>query len=338
MSRSLRDPAAEIELLVAAGRPVEAVDVLAAAYRERPQPADAIRLVDLRHEAYPALAALPGRSPWPPVYDDPFPEVAGRLPEIHAPELTAELLGGAVAHHGALVVRGMFDETQVDRGRKAIQTAERCRDETAPDATGNEWYRPFPSGEKQDLLLRRMVAKAGGTWLADSPAATAHFLDALAAIGVVDVIADHLGERPCVSLQKSTMRRSQPEDRLTTWHQDGSFLDGDVRTMNVWVSLTRCGGDHPAPGLEVVPRRIGEILPTSDAIMPYAIPFELVDEIARDTPVIRPEFEPGDALMFDERFLHRTFLAGSMTEERYALECWFFAPSHHATNYLPLVV
>jgi hypothetical protein len=35
--------------------------------------------------------------------------------------------------------------------------------------------------------------------------------------------------------------------------------------------------------------------------------------------------------MFDERFLHRTYLNRFMTEDRDALECWFFAPSHYST-------
>jgi hypothetical protein len=167
---------------------------------------------------------------------------------------------------------------------------------------------------------------------------TAQILDDLAAAGVIDVVSSHLDERPCFSLQKSTLRRIPAKDRVTGWHQDGSFLDAGVRTMNVWVALSRCGGDYPSPGLEVVPRRIAGILPVGDALTAYAISFDVVDEIASETPVIRPEFGPGDALMFDERFLHRTYLNGFMTEARYALECWLFAPSHHSTSYIPFLV
>jgi hypothetical protein len=332
------DARAEVDRLVAEGRLVDAVDALAGAYRSSGDPADAIRLVDLRHEASLATEPGPGRSPWPPAYGDPFPDVSGRLPETDAVDLTSDVLGGAVAHHGALAVRGLFDDDLVARSLEIIQTAQRARDELRPGGSGTEWFRPFPTDDQRDRVLRKMIAETGGTWLADSPAATAHFLDALTAAGVVDLVAEHLGERPCFSLQKSTMRRSEPEEQLTGWHQDGSFLDPDVRTMNVWVALTRCGGDHPAPGLEVIPRRIAEILPTAGMWSPYAVSYDLVDELAAETPVVRPAFAPGDALIFDERFLHRTFLDGSMTEVRYALECWLFAPSHRSTNYLPLVV
>jgi len=60
---------------------------------------------------------------------------------------------------------------------------------------------------------------------------------------------------------------------------------------------------------------------------------------AADTPVIRPEFEPGDAFLFDERFIHRTYLNKevAMTDERLAVECWFFAPSHPAEQYVSLL-
>ena len=329
--------APEVDRLVAEGRLVDAVDLLATAYRENREPAAAIRLVDLRRRAAAAMEAGHGRSPWPPAYDDPFPGVTGRLPEVDRAELTTDVLGGAVAHHGALLVRGLFDEHQVARGLEVIQTAGRRRDELPAGSRGDEWFRPFPESEHRDKVLRKLVAEKGGTWLADSPAATAHFLDELTASRAVGVIAEHMGERPCFSLQKSTMRRSLPIAELTGWHQDGSFLGDDVRTANVWVTFSRCGGEHPAPGLEVVPRRIDEILPV-EGWSRAGISFDLIDEIAAETPVVRPAFEAGDALMFDERFLHRTFLDASMTQVRFALECWFFAPSHPAEGYLSLLV
>jgi hypothetical protein len=329
------DPLVEIDRLVRDGRVIKAVDTLAMAYRSDADPDKAVRLVELRHSAAHSLEPGPGRAPWPPSYDDPFPGQSGRVPEVSAPDLTTSVLGGAVAHHGALIVRGLFDEAQVTRSVGVIRGAQAQRDETACDGAVAAWYRPFPTDDTQTPALRRMVAEQGGTWLADSPAGTAHFLDLLASVGAIDVIADHLGERPFFSLQKSTMRRSPPRDKLVAWHQDGSFLDDGVRTMNVWVALSRCGGDYPAPGLEVLPRRMAGILPVDGKLSPHSISFDLIDELASETPIVRPEFAPGDALMFDERFVHRTYLNRFMTHDRCALECWFFAPSHRPTGYEP---
>jgi Phytanoyl-CoA dioxygenase (PhyH) len=328
----------EVDRLVSAGRMVEAVDVLAAAYRVEADPTVAVRLVDLRHEAARSFDPGPGHSPWPRAFDDPYPLVSGRLPETGVAELTPDVLGGAVAHHGALVVRGMFDDAQVSRTVEAIHKTQMWRDRGSKQAMPSGWYRAFPTDHRSVGVLRQRVAAFGGTWLADSPASTAQILDDLASVGVIDVVAGHLGERPFFSLQKSTLRRMPAKDRLVAWHQDGSFLDAGVRTMNVWVALSRCGGDYPSPGLEVIPTRIPEILPVEGRPSPYSISFDLVDEIASETPAIRPEFDPGDALMFDERFLHRTYLNRFMTEDRDALECWFFAPSHYSTGYIPFLV
>jgi Phytanoyl-CoA dioxygenase (PhyH) len=337
-STDVRAEVFEADRLVATGHLVDAVDVLAAAYRADADPTLAIRLVDLRQQAAGSFDPGPGRSPWPPAYDDPFPQVSGRLPETGVAELTTDILGGAVAHHGALIVRGMFDDAQVSRSVEAIHTTQTWRDSGSAEAAASGWYRTFPTPDRSDEALRRRAATAGGTWLADSPVTTAQILADLASVGVIDVVSSHLGERPCFSLQKSTLRRVPAKDKVTGWHQDGSFLDAGVRTMNVWVALSRCGADYPSPGLEVVPRRIAEILPVGGTVTAFAISFDVVDEIASETPVIRPEFGPGDALMFDERFLHRTYLSRFMTEDRYALECWLFAPSHHSAGYTSFLV
>jgi len=182
------------------------------------------------------------------------------------------------------------------------------------------------------------VHQQGGTWLADSPIASAQVLDDLREVGVIDVVADHFGERPYFSLQKSTLRRSPPVHNFSGWHQDGSFLGPEVRTLNVWVALTDCGGDRPTPGLEVVPRRVDVLLDTDGGLGSASISDAQVHATAGDTPTITPPFDAGDALVFDQHFVHRTHLFPEMTDDRYALECWLFAPSFAAVEYVPLVV
>ncbi len=336
------DTLAGAEELVMAGRLVDAVDLLASANHSDPDPAIALRLIELRRDAARDYAAGPGRSPWPPAYEDPWPELVGALPELAAADVDVDRLGGAVAHHGALIVRGLFDAARVARSIEIVHRVQAARDRrvdglprTDEDAS---WYRPVETGKKMQEALRDMVAGQGGTWLGDSPVGSAAVLDELTETGVVELITSHLGERPFFSLQKSTLRRSAPVLKLVAWHQDGSFLDPDVRTMNTWVALSPCGGSYPSPGLEVVPRRLPDVLPVDGELTPHSVAPSLVAEVAADTPTICPEFAPGDALLFDERFLHRTHLSAEMTEDRYALECWFFAPSHPSSGYLALLV
>ncbi len=55
-------------------------------------------------------------------------------------------------------------------------------------------------------------------------------------------------------------------------------------------------------------------------------------------PIVRPIFEPGDALFFDELFLHKTGSDPSMPKPRYAIENWFFGGSAFPREYGPLAV
>ncbi len=64
---------------------------------------------------------------------------------------------------------------------------------------------------------------------------------------------------------------------------------------------------------------------------------ETAAQEAGEVPVIRPVFQPGDALLFDELFLHRTATNEEMTRDRYALETWFFAPSCYPDDQVPFV-
>jgi len=327
---------ADVDRLVQDGNAVAALDAVAALNRAHPSPELQVRLIELRRQAAEVYRP-PGRWPWPPTLDDPFPDVVGRPPEIAARELDGALLGAAVAHHGSLLVRGLFDRDAVERSRQSIERASAAWG-LAPDQRTGVDYLPTLTVGGMQAAQRENHAKAHTWWLADCPPAAAQVVDDLAASGVTDAIGEHFGERPVFTLQKTTLRRVQPEFRWTAWHQDGSFLGPETRAMNVWVGLTPCGGNRTAPGLEIVPRRVEEILPFGH-LGAVGIDGFLVHRTAGQTPVMRPEFEPGDSLLFDERMIHRTFLSEDveMTRERLAVECWFFAPSHPAEDYVSLL-
>lgn len=61
-------------------------------------------------------------------------------------------------------------------------------------------------------------------------------------------------------------------------------------------------------------------------------------ETAGDLAILRPIFEPGDALFFDERFLHQTGSDRSMPNPRFAVESWFFVGSAFPPGYAPLAL
>ena len=72
--------------------------------------------------------------------------------------------------------------------------------------------------------------------------------------------------------------------------------------------------------------------------MDYVAPQRVAGGAAGDKPVHPPIFEPGDALFFDELFLHKTGSDPSMPNPRYAIENWFFGGSGFPREYAPIAV
>jgi len=62
----------------------------------------------------------------------------------------------------------------------------------------------------------------------------------------------------------------------------------------------------------------------------------VVDEVRGDLEIVKPIFEPGDAMLFDDKFLHSTAADPAMPNHRYAIESWFFGPSGFPDRYVPL--
>ena len=148
------------------------------------------------------------------------------------------------------------------------------------------------------------------------------------------MVEGYLGEKPAISGQKCTLRKATP-DVPGGWHQDGKFM-GPVRSVNVWLSLSRCG--DVAPSMDVVPKRLDDFVRTGGpgTMMDNQIGQQDADEAAGDAGIVRPIFEPGDALIFDHLFLHKTGSDPSMPNPRYAIESWFFGPSAYPDNYVPI--
>jgi hypothetical protein len=156
------------------------------------------------------------------------------------------------------------------------------------------------------------------------------------AAGLPGLVSGYLGEPALISVHKTTLRKADPSVP-GSWHQDGFFM-GPVRSLNLWLSLSRCG--DVAPGLDLLPRRLDDYLATAteEAKLDYTISELRVDEAARalGTQVVRPIFEPGDAIFFDELFLHQTGSDPAMDKPRYAIENWFFGGSAFPAEYAPI--
>jgi hypothetical protein len=326
---------------VAAASPaelLEEVEALTRANRERRDLELDRRILRLRHLAGIELLGGPPAGAGYAAPSGSLPDGAA-LPEVAPSELTPELVRAAILGHGCLLVRGLFARDEALGLADGIERAFRARDAL-------EAARPAPEGDYEEFALeprfgeladRPWIKEAGGVLAVDAPKVSFDMFDAFERAALRDVVNGYLGERAVIAAQKCTLRKVEPE-LPGAWHQDGKFL-GDVRALNVWISLSRCGDE--APGLDVVPRRIDHLLASGEeagTILWIHIPDELVEETAGDAGVVRPIFEPGDALFFDELFLHQTASDPAMPNPRYAIESWFFAPSGFPGDYAPLAV
>ena len=344
-ARSAGAQAAAARQAAGGGDFVRAIALATEALRAAPDEGLMAELVGWRLRGFAAMAHPPGRSVWPPALPDPFPGVAG-IPEVDAAGLTAEILGGAILHHGSLRVRGLVSTDAAERLRLGVERALAARDayHEAANAGGGGlaarddagWY--VHADVPQLAQDRPWVENGGAVWAADAPPMLAALVEAFGQSGVIDHIAQFMGERPGLSVGKSTLRRV-PVTSGTDWHQDGAFLGRDVRSVNVWLALSDCGVD--ASGLDVVAQRLPYVMQTGShgALFDWSVGPGLVDVLAEGgVPVVSPAFKAGDALLFDHLMLHRTGITPAMTKSRWAVESWFFAPSFYPMQQVPLLV
>jgi hypothetical protein len=299
------------------------------------------RLLGVRHLAGMKLIDEPAANVDYPAPDFERLPRGSNPPDVTPGDLTPGLLRAAIRDSGCLLVRGLLDQDQAARLREGIDRAIAARQEHwssgLADSAYYDEFEPDPRFTLRDE--RRWVhSDSGGLWAADSPRVMFDMLDAFDRSGLRELATDYLGERPAIAVNKCTLRRVKPDTGggLSLWHQDGAFL-GEVRALNVWLSLSRCG--DVAPGLDIVPRRLDEVLPTGTegAVFDWSVSQSVAEEAAGESGIARPIFEPGDVLLFDELCLHATAAEPEMPNARYAIESWFFGPSGFPGEYAPLV-
>jgi Phytanoyl-CoA dioxygenase (PhyH) len=338
MSQSSGSAVATAEQLFAAGDVYEALHVLADTNRVAHDPALEELLVQLSHEGFRELRRRaiefvpPSRSPDP----------VGPLTELAPADLTPATLRHGLSEHGCVLIRELVPPARVAGLVTGIDRALGAFDAGiagTPVEDTRPWYVPFEpaAGEYRVGGRRNWVRKGGAMWTADSPRMFFELLELLDEIGIGRLVTEYLGERPALSANKCTLRRTPAGPASGDWHQDGAFLGTDVRSVNFWLALAHCGRD--APGLDIVPRRMERVLPTGTggANFDWAVGPDVVREACGRNGIVRPEFGPGDALLFDHLFVHRTASEPHMTAERHAMETWLFAPSTYPQGQIPLV-
>jgi hypothetical protein len=297
------------------------------------------RLVHLRHLAGIRLLVEDGGTAEHPTPDTARLPEGDPLPEFEPGDVTPELLRAAILRDGCLLVRGLVNRDDALHFAGQIDRAFAERDRLiAGDTPADGYYEDFQARSPFEVAdgARLWVQQGGGLLAPDAPLLAFEMFEMFREAGLPKLVGDYLGERPLISIQKTTLRKAEPSVP-GAWHQDGAFM-GDVRALNLWLSLSRCGDE--SPGLDIVPRRLDHIVATAtdDAVLDYQVSQAKAEQAAGDKPIVRPIFEPGDALFFDELFLHQTGSDPAMPKPRFAIESWFFGGSAFPGEYGPIAV
>jgi hypothetical protein len=314
------------------------IERIAVANRDAPSHDTERRLVRLRHLAGMRLV---DEAPAAPRFVDSDGErlpAGDPLPEIEAADLTPGLIRAGILRDGCLLVRGLVARGRAEAMAKGIDRAFKMRERHDAGRSFEEgYYEEFqPQPRYGTVVGRGWIEQGGGLLAADAPTLNFQMMEMFRAARLRELVSGYLGEPALISVHKTTLRKADPSVP-GAWHQDGFFM-GEVRSLNMWLSLSRCGDE--SPGLDLLPTRLEHYLATNtdEAALDYTISQRMVDEAAVATPVIRPIFEPGDALFFDELFLHQTGSDPSMRKPRYAIENWFFGGSGFPEEYAPVAV
>jgi hypothetical protein len=282
----------------------------------------------------PSFPAIDGIGPG----DRTESAASGGLPVFTIATLTPQRLRAGILRDGCVLVRGLIDRGEAVRLADSIEAAfaqRALRDSGRPHDP--HLYDEFvPDARVGDELERGWIQQGGGLLAVDSPALQFALARMIRSVGLEELVRGYLGEPMLVAAQKTTLRRAEPEV-AGAWHQDGRFM-GSVRSLNLWLALSRCGDE--SPGLDIVPKRIEHFVETGtdDAIFDHMISEPMAQRVAGIAGVSRPLFEPGDALLFDDLFLHKTGSDPGMRRPRYAIENWFFGASGFPGEYVPLAV
>ena len=270
------------------------------------------------------------------------------VPEVEANDLTDEKLKSAMATRGCLLVRGLFSRPAISEYCEVIDRVMGFADQGELAGTDHDPLQKTFANAPQCLpnLLReprlsasRKFHRDGGSAMCvESSGVCEQLLALYESAGIKRLVHSYLGEEPCLSALKWVLRRPRLPVNPDGWHQDGAFMGKHINSLNMWLAASTCGGQSGAPGMDILPYRLTDILGAGEegAIFDWSVGDKAVKERLGAGKTEAPLFEAGDALFFDHFLLHRTQHGEDFIRPRYAIETWFFDSKNFPENQVPL--
>jgi len=273
---------------------------------------------------------------------------AHKVPEVNAAAFEMDHLKSAMASHGCLIIRGLFNSTTmtdfcrvIDLAMEATETQPK-QGEAASDIA--EIFLNPPS-EIASLVPRPGIdfarafhRETGSVMCVESASISEHLLELYESVGIKNLVADYLGEAPCLSALKWVLRRPKLPIHRDGWHQDGAFMGEGINSLNMWIAANHCGGGSGAPGMDLLPQRLFKVLGAGEggAVFDWSVSDHAMRTPQTENAITAPVFKAGDALFFDHFLLHRTQSGHDFIRPRYAIETWFFGAKNFPSNQVPL--
>lgn len=258
------------------------------------------RIVLLRQKlAADYSAPFPKQTPAMRFKKNPFSNVKG-LPEISYRDLSTGKLAAGILNHGAIIVRGLYDQPMIKYLLERAAFNERLNDELG---THRQRQNPFAA-----FTLREIQRE----------------------IGLYNFVRQYLGDEAVIMYERNVLR-THKKRAVLNWHQDFNFFGGRCFALNCWAAVTPCGGKRQ--GLSFIPKRnedgIGWDLSKGSAPFNYGkgLKHTVIAEMAKDHPIVTPEFAPGDAVFFDEMTMHATAVGQEKDMHQVVTVTWF---AHHS--------
>jgi hypothetical protein len=222
--------------------------------------------------------------------------------------MSSETARSTIQSDGFLIVRNAFPRSQVlELGRK--MEAELTRFEQSRAS--------IPVHMRMSLERSEMPVDGELAQFRLDPLNYAHLTQSMV---LIETLQSIMGE-PYLWHYPTMFRKMSPqsEEGFLPFHQDFSYNGHYPHLYTCWVPLNDCG--VKAPSISVVRKKIQEKFEhTASGKWEYGIPQDLLDETLASAPVMDLEFKAGDAAIFDELTLHRTFSSLGMDQYRLSMD------------------
>lgn len=280
------------------------------------------------------------------------------VPEVEAASLTVDIVKRAIREKGCLIVRNFLNEKEAQQMQsyvdysfklhskpdkkisryllKQVELAKAVKYTKGDIAKHRETNETYTDTTKIARKLGRTLGQSSSQLTATTPIIIDKILALYDRKGLKNLLNEYFENEPCVSIYKWVLRKAMSPPVPIDFHQDGAFMGSGIDSLNLWVSLSDCGGDSDAPGMDFVPVRLKSDFAKGTGSMNWTVAESAVHDVYGEQAVVAPRFNRGDGLFFDHFLVHRTQHVADCVSNRYAVETWFFDSVNFPKNQIPV--